>query len=551
VPIRDTEKPLKTTNNKIRKERKNTMKGLKKLLTGILAATLVLGMSTTAFAQNVDSQKGGNATITITNTHENEEYKIYKVFDATVSGGAISYQRMAGKTDVPAGFEADSAGNVTYTANKGTKETDEGFVADLTANDIAAIAAYVANDTPVVTVPKADDTGSIKVTGLEYGYYFVATSTGAIVSVNSTNPNASIKDKNDVPTSEKKVEEDSTNIYGDKDDADIGQVVNYRSTVKLVAGARNVVFEDKMTDSLDLDSTSIKLYTTTEAQERVRQYGDFSQFSELTSGYTVTDKAAHSFKVVFDDSYTTALTDTLYVIIRYSAKLNENAIIHGKETKNEWGGGNDNESRITYGNEGHSEWDWVRTYTYPVNLKKVDSAGNVLAGAKFKFALKTAYDAATDKDAFTNYYTFTQISAGDETTAAQYRRDPAGTVTEMVTPKSGRIEIVGLDADEYYFIETEAPAGYNKLDAPIQVSVVSNTNTADGQGDDNGSQAVTVSYKKNSAEYTGDLEVENNSGALLPSTGGIGTTIFYIVGALLICAAVVFMIMKRKGVQAE
>ena len=492
------------------------MKGLKKLLTGVLAATMIMSASISVCAaetKTVASGVTGDASITVSNTHANETYKIYKVFDATTDGTNISYKLVSGKTEAPAGFEVDTAGNVLYTANK--DKTGDAVIKELTSTDIEAIKAYVANDTPVATVVEDED-GSFTVEGLPYGYYFIQTTTGALVTVDSTNKNAEVADKNGTTTTDKKVEEDSTGNFGDKDDADIGQTVNFKSTITVQPGVTGLKFEDEMTDSLDLVNGSVKVDT-------------------LTEGYKVNYVDNQHFNITFDNDAIAALAKDTVITITYSAVLNEKAAIGIREGK-EFGAGNDNRSRITYDNHTDLGWDWTRTYTYKLDVVKVDGNGTKLAGAEFELSLnQEKADPIAVVDLGNGKYRV--ATANDETTT-----------TTLVTPSDetykGLIEITGLDADQYKLTETKAPEGYNLLTEPITFTITSETTNA--QGDDNGQQAVnSVEYKTGDDTFTA-LSVVNTAGSILPSTGGMGTTIFYVLGVVLIVAGAAYFIVRRK-----
>ena len=169
------------------------MKFMKKTLAMVLAILMVLSLASTAFAAT------GTITITppsgvaddATNT-----YKIYKVFDAVGDGENISYKLVAGKTEAPAGFEVDTAGNVTYNGSSTDKQ--------LTDADIAAIAEYVTEADLVDTVTTTGSADAVS-EALPNGYYYITTSVGTVVTINSTNPNAQVNDKNIVPELDKKI----------------------------------------------------------------------------------------------------------------------------------------------------------------------------------------------------------------------------------------------------------------------------------------------------------------------------------------------------------
>ena len=144
-----------------------------------------------------------------------------------------------------------------------------------------------------------------------------------------------------------------------------------------------------------------------------------------------------------------------------------------------------------------------------------------LAGAKFQLL---------DKDG--NAINFTEVTG---TAVPTYRVDAEGTVTEITTDANGKFELVGLDEGSYKLHETEAPEGYNKLAADIDVIITSTYDDAN----------LTADYQINNAAPA-TIEVENKTGSLLPETGGIGTTIFTVVGIALMVAAVVFLVTKKR-----
>ncbi len=542
------------------------MKGIKKLLTGILAATLAFTMNVTAFAAETDQipvgtaqVRSGEGTITVESSVEGEVYSLYKIFDfeaATNKDGSKSTTEGVYTIDSNSAWydfvTSDAVKDYVTVTTVGGKNYVKWANEDATNSDtgkegkaIEAFAKLAYDHAQTLTADaqvKADATGA-KFTKVKYGYYMVGSSVGAIVGINTATPNAIIKEKNDQPTSEKKVEEDSTENFGDKNDADIGQTVNFKSTVKIPAGgALNVVFEDEMTESLDLIADSIKIDGTAATQSPVVKKGE--------DGKAVVTTEDHKFSIAFDDAVTSALKEETTYTITYSAVLNENAVVEGDANETaEFGTGNDNHSRITYGKSGHTEWDWTRTHTYPIKLRKVNDKGTVLPGAVFTIARSS--DTNT-------LISLVETSAGDDKNPATYRvakADEEG-VTEMTTPESGLITIEGLDADAYVLTETKAPEGYNLLKDPITITITSNTTPAASQGDNNAHQTdIKVTYTSSSliekegdtGAYTGTLDILNLTGTLLPSTGGIGTTIFYIVGGVLIVAAAAYFILRRKA----
>lgn len=213
-----------------------------------------------------------------------------------------------------------------------------------------------------------------------------------------------------------------------------------------------------------------------------------------------------TFEIRFTDSYLKNLTDNADIKVTYTATLNENAVVKTAA--------NTNKVVLKYGNNQSTVEKETETYTYRLTVVKTNAdETKKLKGAIFKLS--------TDKDG--NYpLKFTEKNG-------QYVVDPNSTIETITTPDGGTFTIAGLDAKEYYLTETVAPAGYNKLADPIKLVVSEDNVTKDGE--------VLVNDT---------LTVKNQSGTLLPGTGGIGTTIFYVIGGLLMAAAAVLLITKKR-----
>ncbi|WP_026525502.1 isopeptide-forming domain-containing fimbrial protein [Butyrivibrio sp. MB2005] len=534
------------------------MKGFKKLLTGILAATLIMGSSMTAFA---DETPAANGTITI-EAQKNADgtakdvdvskqvYHAWRVFDyvpvnkENMAAGGIyklsdKFKNFSDSSftivnDVVSGTitEADEKGNPTQAAQEAAKKLGEAAVAYAKANSIA----------PDGSNEKADGTLDITITGLAYGYYVVDSSLGVAVSINTTLPNAQIYEKNDIPSTHKQVNEGSA--WGDTSDANIGDTVNYRSYVTIPkGGVHKVTFTDEMTLSL-----------TPPTEDAIMVDGVAAKSHKAVEDVVVTNTdTEHKFVIKFKDEVTSALADGKTYEITYSATLNKDAVIKGSESSGAFNGGNDNRSKITYGNNVDTDWDFTRTYTYPVKIVKINNKKDPLEGAEFTLAKTSAPNTLISFVATNDGYRV--ATTGDE-----------NTTTTLEVGKAGII-ISGLDRDVYRLTETKAPEGYKLLtptsdtnihyvDFTVDASPVCTTDTKALQALEVG-QVPTVTYtseylisKENTTGSFGledGLAIVNTTGATLPSTGGIGTTIFYIVGGLLIVAGVAFFIVRRKG----
>ena len=381
----------------------------------------------------------------------------------------------------------------------------EGANAAKFAEDAFAFASQngIANDGE-----KTATYGELKFDNLELGYYLVHSSLDALCSLDTTTPNVVIKEKNAKPTTEKEVEEDSNKTFGEHSDADIGQTVNFKTTINVIDGQpKNYVLHDKMSSGLTFNANSVEVKV---GEKKLTADTDYTLVtSGLDDGCT--------FEVRFTDG-TLKVNDV--VVVTYSATLNANAVVGGT--------GNANETHLSYTNTdnttGKTQPSETRTYTWSLDVWKYTMNGEKetgLGGAEF-----VLYREADN----------TRIYAMAENGKITGWTENKNEATVFVSAADGMIEIRGLDADTYYLEEIEAPAGYNKLKDPIEVKITATV-------DQDGNGTATVSYGENS---TGTVMVLNQTGAELPSTGGIGTTVFYVVGGLLVAVAVVLLVTKKK-----
>ena len=464
----------------------------------VLALAMVMGLATTAFAE-----EGGETTtsgsITITNALKGETYNAYQILYLE------SY---------------DAENNIyAYKANPAWKEwleTQEEYVSvdaqgyvtwvkDAKAADFAKAAKGQLSGKTVAgsVTPTAD--GSATISNLKLGYYLVDSTVGALCELNTTNPSVEITDKNTKPTIEKKVQEDSDESWGDVNDADIGQTVNFKSTISAKPGARNYLVHDKMDSHLKFDSvTSITAGDTTLAAGE--------DYTVVTTGLN----DGCTFHIVFTQTYLDSITADTNIVINYTAKLTSNAVA---------GTGYVNETWLDYGDKQHTEHDTTTTYTWKLPIYKYHMDGEAkkaLAGAEF--ILYKGSEENRD---------YAKVTEGKLTGWTKEKAE----ATKLVSGDDGMIAVEGLDADTYYLEETKAPGGYNKLAGPVKVDI-SHTVTDEGAH-------MTHTLKQNTTDVA-KVEIENKSGTELPSTGGIGTTIFYVLGSILVIGAVVLLIAKKR-----
>lgn len=528
------------------------MKGIKKLLTGILAATLALTMNVTAFAAtNSEVTVGsGQASITVDNAAEGQEYKLYKIFDYEPSeAGATKgvyrvrdeWKTVVTSDDAKKYVEVDVNGYVKWIhsdENSSTTGKDHAIAefAKLlqAAVDGKTVLGTATADVSTDNVADAKDK-TVKFNGLDYGYYMVYSSLGALVSLDTTTPEATLKEKNDQPTISKEVKEDSTSKFGDKNDAQIGQVVEYKTTVNAKAGGKNYVVYDKMDAGLTFAKDRGVTVTGLTGD-------NFTKDSSANADYTLDATATndYTFKLTINGTFKADATIT----VTYYATINEAAVV---------GTALVNDTYLEYNNHAKTEHDSTETFIYKFNLFKKDDSDHALAGAKFSlknsiheeniaFVLETAGDTYVYRVANATEAARAVAIDGSATKDADGNVVMPGLTVgnaykEVITPASGKVEVRGLDADEYVLHETEAPSGYNLLDEDITFQV--NRETTFGSYRISAGDEIKVD--------TNEIHVINKSGTLLPSTGGIGTTIFYIVGGLLIIAGVAYFIVRRKA----
>ena len=373
--------------------------------------------------------------------------------------------------------------------------------------------------------------------GLAYGYYLVDSSLGAVCSLDSTNPSATIEDKNDeAPSVEKWIVEtgnDGKEVLTWKNDAAIGDTVKFRAVVTgQNLGAQAFTFHDKMDGGFTpVNDCTVTLNKGVEGKE-VTLVRD--------KDYTIkTADDGRSFELAFMGTQPFANASET-ITIEYTATVNVKAVIRGA--------GNVNTAFVKYGDKSEKSTESKTTtmvWSFDVEKYTMQGVNEVtLAGATFELRkdpeTRTALDFVTDTDKTTNSYTY-GVTAGDNQTS----------VTQITTDETGKFTISGLDSGTYYLTEVKAPDGYNKLQKPLKVVISATTNT-EMRSDAIDGGAVTVDVNGNidttGGSTVGDnlVKVLNNTGTELPSTGGMGTTVIYVMGGLLVAAAVVLLVAKKK-----
>jgi len=434
------------------------------------------------------------AEITVENAMAGETYNAYKIFDVTISEGETAYAyTIAANSEwktVIADYKVGDKAVFTLTPSANDPSV---LVVTYDTIDGAELAKYLdenkSGKTVTATVTAGED-GVAKFTDLAAGYYFVDTTLGSLCSLFTTDSTVKLEEKNTIP-SLTKIQSDNV--------LQIGEEVTYTITVTDAKGTdAAITVHDKMEAGLTLDVESFEIKV---GDEDVAAENYSITTENLTDGCT--------FEIVFTAEYVKSLAEGAQVVITYKAKLDKDAEIAPAT--------NDNSAWLTYSKQTTEEVT-VALSTYEFDLNKVDSANNALAGAKFKL-----YDAETAGNVIK------VVATG---TAGVYRvADATETgIEEMETDANGQLTVIGLDAKAYWLEETVAPAGYNKLTARVKVDMT------------NGNLI---------REENKNVNVVNQSGTELPSTGGMGTTMFYAIGGILVLAAVVLLVTKKRMTAAE
>lgn len=512
-------------------------KNLSKLFALALALIMAMALAVPAFAQDVTPDPvipgEGTGSITISNATKEETYSIYKVFDATYKGtgdtALVSYTiekdskwHNAITTDetLNAIFKFTPAAGSTTKLVVSLKEGKAGDDA------LKALQSYVKTNSIAADASAKANDATVKFSPVPFGYYLVKSTLndGGTVTVHNVDSDVTVIDKNQnpIPETEFKTATDTTVEVGEITTFTIEfTTTNYDGNTKITE--YNV--KDTMVNTMEMVEGSLKVKVGTKDLVEDTDYtGSVSKDGFDIDIKWVNEKGEHLY------------ASPNKLTITYSAKLLATANIAGE--------GNANSAQIGF-NGTLKKDDTEKLYTYALAIKKVNLDGEGLAGATFELkngdkVLKVSESTGTIPGA--NYYVV----------------DPNGVAT-ITSPENGLIVIKGVDSDTYTLTEKTAPAGYNLLENPVSVESQATSETTidttiylDENGDvvsQEDSPAVTVDFD---VDFGGTaVAVLNKTGSLLPSTGGMGTTIFYTLGGLLAVGAAVLLVTKKRVHDAE
>lgn len=395
------------------------------------------------------------------------------------------------------------------------------------AGEFAKIALEYAKNKNNSEVNAASNTAtstSVVFNDLPLGYYLVDSTVGSLCGLTTTKPTVTIEEKNGAPTVTKRILPDFTTPESkvEVNDASIGDVVTFETDIHVKKGASKYTLYDNYGEGFTLVKTNTAMH---EYDILILSSGEGAPTIE-PKHYTYTnDTENHTFTISFDEEFLkNNSTKEYHITVQYSAKLNINAKMNMDNDYH----GNTNTTYLTYGdNNTRSVTSSTETYTHlmPVfKFTKDPTSANEekgLEGAKFKLYHTGLGSCISFKKISDNEYRVTDGIL-----------DTYTVTDELISPNNGKFVIYGLGAGSYELEETEAPKGYNKLMKRIKVKITE--------------YGTIIVNDDNSAPQT-VVKVENKSGTLLPSTGGAGTTMLYVVGFILVLGSGIVLATKKRA----
>lgn len=507
---------------------------MKRIFTLMLALMMVLALSVTAFA-------AGPYTITINNSAAGHTYEAYQIFagDLETANGKTVLTNITWGSGVTTQGQA-ALGDAAAKAESLTTEEDARAFAK-------AVAPYLTNP----SVSTAGD-GTYTIANLDSGYYLVKDKDNTLTNADDFYTaylmkvvgNVTAAPKGDKPTLNKQIKHNENGEWGVVGDNQIGDTVEFRTITKVPNTSGYTKYDYIIHDTMSAGLTS-NVKTSADITIKV------NDATVLPAEYYTVTANGNSFSVQVDilkaiQDGKLAHDNELYTY--YTGVLNADAKVYDE-------GKQDNVAYLEYSNNPNVDTDKGKTpekkvydWTFKMGINKVNENGGQLTGAKFALSkngtLKVADMNCNDEGipaVSTGLIGMVKISDGE------YRVAVDGDTNVVYVVDAGNPVIKGLDdAIDYYLYETKAPAGYNLMSEPVHF-VISASYAADGSN----YTSVTVTVGAAAASDTLSANVVNKSGSTLPETGGIGTTIFYVLGSLLVVGAGVVLITRKRMSKSE
>lgn len=489
-------------------------KAMKKLMAALLAVAMVCAMAIPAFAAG-GAGAPRTGSITINGAIEGQNYNIYRILDLEANEGFTAYK-----------YTINSKWEAFVTACDDVFTVKNGIVTS-TVTNAAKIQALAndAGDYVKIESLKPDGIATAAkptVSNLPLGYYLVVPEPGVVenslCSLGTTNPNVTINEKNGKPTITKQVEH-AAGSPASANDATVDDTVKFYVTINAIDGKpEKYVMHDKMDEGLTFNASSV---TVKRGEDTLVKGTDYELITSPKDGDT--------FDIKFKENV--VKTNDVFTVT-YTATLNEKAVVGTP--------GNKNETNLTYGDNQRVDAEPTKTYTWSFNIFKYFMDGTKEKGLKgAKFILYRKANANSESE--------NEYAVMDANGKIKSWTTGESNATVLTSPEDGKLTMSGLANGTYYLKEKEAPQGYNPLENDIEIMITAESWTTSG------TPSAKIEYKTSTAEDAtfeeaedGTVNVENKSGTVLPGTGGIGTTIFYVVGGGLMVAAAILLITKKR-----
>lgn len=559
---------------------------MKKAISVILCLVLVLSLGVSAFASDT------TYTLTIHNPTEGHTYEAYQIFSGTlekVSGSEVHALTNIEWGSAIKGTDYDNSAALLADINAAADDaadsapmkkllgvTDAATLAEAMADNITsdsetldALAAIFAKhiEAGKATANSTYSNGQYTVSGLPAGYYLVKDKAGSLTGdydsytkfILRVIKDETVSPKSSVPSVEKTINDTIDGTFTEHEDFDINDTVYYKWVGKLPSNLKDYeTYFYKFYDTLPQGIEFVRfeqVYLEGHDGNLVHTFYDREKSTEWPSGV----KAANSEKTVtleFEDLLTAypAVLPTQKIVVKYSARVTRDALIADSMTNSVYVEFSNDPNADGSGTPptGKTPEDVAHAFTFQINVDKYDAddKDKKLEGAEFKL-----YYERTESDSVVKYYaqvvTEEMIANGEVINDTAVDADDLGVVygwtkdesqaSVLDTDAAGMISLRGLDEGIYYLKETKAPAGYNLMETPVKIEIIP-TYTESGT-----SVNVSVNYKVDDIEQEDNtVGVRNSSGSTLPVTGGVGTTLFYVLGSLICIGAVVLLITKKR-----